>query len=270
MNRTRVFSFRFDFARALVLSFVFLPVVAVAQSPSPSPSPIDQAPPPTSVRDPIQNSDEFKSKMTFGVYFTKDAQAYDLNIRHQFGPSVTAWIAGYADSKRSELIRVGAQYDYHKKWFHFVPTGEIETTKGASLSLYSELGHDTFAIIGYSRTNLKTFFDLFWDPGDAMQLGVAHKISSYDRIQAYTIFDVRLHTAQENTHVLYRHKLNRNNGVTFDAVFKSGRIDSGKFIHTAGIGAYYDRPKWFWKLYLDPHVNFTDHTMVRTGIGFKF
>ena len=81
---------------------------------------------------------------------------------------------------------------------------------------------------------------------------------------------LRLHTAQENTHVLYRHKLNRNNGITFDAVFKSGRIDSGKFIHTAGIGAYYDRPKWFWKLYFDPHVNFTDHRMVRTGIGFKF
>jgi hypothetical protein len=117
---------------------------------------------------------------------------------------------------------------------------------------------------------LKAFFDLFWDPSEAAQLGIGHKISNYDRIQAYTIFDVRLHTEQQNTHVLYRRKLNANNGITFDGVFKSGRSDSGKFIRDAGIGVYYDRPKWFWKLYYDPHVNFSDHTMVRTGIGIKF
>ncbi|MFN2577699.1 MAG: hypothetical protein ABR607_08415 [Pyrinomonadaceae bacterium] len=260
----------FGVVRAMVFCLIFVPLAAAAQTASSTPPPL---PPDQSDqerdRDPIENADEFKSKLTFGIYFVRGAQAYDLNLRHQFGP-VTTWIAGYHDSNGNQLIRVGGQYDYHKRWFHFVPTGEIETTKGASLSLYSELGRDTVAIVGYSRTNLKTFFDLFWDPGDAMQLGVAHKISSYDRIQAYTIFDVRLHTSQENTHVLYRHKLNRNNGITFDCVFKSGRVDSGKFIHTAGIGAYYDRPKWFWKLYFDPHVNFTDHTMVRTGLGFKF
>jgi len=103
-----------------------------------------------------------------------------------------------------------------------------------------------------------------------VQLGIGHKISSYDRIQGYTIFDVRLHTEQQNTHVLWRHKLNANNGITFDVVFKSGHGDSGAFIRAAGIGVYYDREKWFWKLYYDPHVNFSDHTMVRTGIGLKF
>ena len=59
------------------------------------------------MRDPVENADDYKSKLTFGVYFTKDSQAYDLNLRHQFGPSVTAWIAGYADSTGSELLRIG-------------------------------------------------------------------------------------------------------------------------------------------------------------------
>jgi len=239
-------------------------------SPSPAPSPADQTSSQSTLRDPVQSSDDYKSKLTFGVYFTKDSQAYDLNLRHQFGPNVTAWIAGYADSTGSELLRIGGQYDYHKKWFHFVPSGEIETTKGASLSLYSELGYKTIAMIGYSRTNLKTFFDLFWDPGDSVTLGVGHKISDYDRIQAFTVFDVRLHTGQQNTHATYRHKLNRNNGITFDGVFKSGHLDDGRFIHAVGIGAYYDRPKWFWKVYFDPYVNYTQHTMLRTGIGLKF
>jgi len=254
----------------IVLLFILSPIAAWGQTPSPTPSPADDQAQQKTMRDPIQNSDDFKSKLTFGVYFTKEGQAYDLNIRHQFGPNVTAWIAGYADTNGSELIRIGGQYDYHKKWFHFVPTAEIETTKGASLSLYSELGYKTIAMVGYSRTNLKSFFDLFWDPGDSVTLGIGHRLSSYDRIQAFTVFDVRLHTGQQNTHVTYRHKLNRRNGITFDGVFKSGRIDSGRYIHAAGAGVYYDRPKWFWKAYFDPYVNYTGHTMFRTGFGIKF
>ena len=233
---------------------------------TPTPEPADK---PT--RDPVENADGFKSKLTFGVYFVNGEQQYDLNLRHQFGASLTAWIAGFYDHNGTSLIRVGAQYDYRKKWFHFVPSLEVETTKGVAGTLYSEWGSGkTFLIAGVSRTNLKTFTDLFWDPSESVQLGIGHTISSYDRIQAYTIFDVRLHTEQQNTHVIWRHKLNRNNGITFDAVFKSGHEDTGKLITAAGIGTYYDRPKWFWKLYYDPHVNFSSHTMVRTGIGLKF
>ena len=254
----------------LTLTLCFCGLCSVAQSTSASSQPAPSPESKTETRDPIERSDEFKSKLTFSVYFTNGDRLYDLNLRHQFGP-LTAWIAGFADPNGTKLIRVGAQYDYKKAWFHFVPTIEVATTKAVSGSLYSELGSGkTFAIAGVSRTNLKSFFDLFWDPSDAVQLGVGHKISSYDRIQAYSIIDVRLHTEQQNTHVVYRHKLNANNGITFDGVFKSGHDDSGRFIRTAGIGVYYDRPKWFWKVYYDPHVNFTSNTMVRTGIGLKF
>ncbi len=271
---------------ALLARVIFLILVlgipsrlAFAQStsgtPQPSPSPDNSAskqadPSQLDTRDPIERSDNFKSKLTFGIYFTPGARVYDLNLRHQFGP-LTAWIAGFYDPKSTKLIRVGAQYDYKKGWFHVVPTLEVSTTRAMSGSLYSELGSGkTVAIAGVSRTNLRAFFDLFWDPADSVQLGIAHKLSSYDRIQGYTIFDVRLHTQQQNTHVLWRHKLNANNGITLDGVFKSGHTDSRKFIRDAGIGVYYDRHKWFWKLYYDPHVNFSDHTMVRTGIGLKF
>jgi hypothetical protein len=261
----------------LVLGISSLSALAQATStePQPPPSPdnsvstqSDQSKQDT--RDPIERSDDFKSKLTFGICFTPGARVYDLNLRHQFGP-LTAWIAGFYDPTSTKLMRVGAQYDYKKGWFHFVPTIEVSTTTAVSGSLYSELGSGkTFAIAGVSRTNLKPFFDLFWDPGDSVQLGIGHKISSYDRIQGYTIFDVRLHTQQQNTHVLWRHKLNANNGITFDGVFKSGHTDSGEFIRDVGLGVYYDRHKWFWKLYYDPHVNFTTRTMVRTGIGLKF
>jgi hypothetical protein len=258
----------------LILILVFSNFPASAQTtsaaPQPSPSPDSSAAEQPDTRDPVERSDEFKSKLTFGIYFTPGSRAYDLNLRHQFG-NFTAWIAGFYDPNSNKLLRVGGQYDYKKSWLHLVPTLEVETNRAMSGSLYSELGSGkTYAIAGISRTNLRPFFDLFWDPSDSVQLGIGHKISNYDRIQAYTIFDVRLHTEQQNTHVLWRHKLNASNGITFDGVFKSGHGDSGEFIRAVGIGVYYDREKWFWKLYYDPHVNFSDHTMVRTGIGLKF
>ncbi len=227
---------------SLAVILCFSSCAALAQSnkakpqPSANPDQSDEAKP--EPKDSVENADEFKSKLTLGIYFTPGARAYDLNLRHQFGP-LTAWIAGFYDPKSNKLMRVGAQYDYKKGWFHFVPTIEVSTTKAVSGSLYSELGSGkTFAIVGVSRTNLKAFFDLFWDPSESVQLGIGHKISSYDRIQVYSIFDVRLHTEQENTHVLWRHKLNANNGITLDGVFKSGHTDAGELIHKVGIGMY--------------------------------
>ena len=270
-----------SFARTIffVLALCFLNHAALAQSnntrsqPSASPDNSSTEKPEQSKekpRDPVENADEFKSKLTLGIYFTRGARAYDLNLRHQFGPW-TAWIAGFYDPNSNKLMRVGAQYDYKKGWLHLVPSLEVSTTRAMAGSLSSELGSGkTVVLAGVSRTNLRPFFDLFWDPGDSVQLGIARRLSSYDRISAFTIIDVRLHTQQQNTHVLWRHKLNRNNGITFDGLFKSGHTESGEFIRNVGMGVYYDRPKWFWKLYYDPHVNFTNRTMVRTGIGLKF
>src|SRR5947209_765539 len=122
------------FARVIVL-ILFLGIsslAAVAQSstakPQPSPSSDNLASKQSAqskreTRDPIERSDEFKSKLTFGIYFTSGARVYDLNLRHQFGP-LTAWIAGFYDPKSTRLMRVGAQYDYKRDWLHLVPTLE--------------------------------------------------------------------------------------------------------------------------------------------------
>ena len=146
-------------------------------SPSPDNSPTEQSDQSKPERDPVEKADEFKSKLTVGIYFTPGARVYDLNLRHQFGSSFTGWIAGFYDPKGTKLIRIGGQYDYKKGWLHLVPSLEVETTRALSGSLYSELGSgNTVAIAGVARTNLRAFFDLFWDPGDSVQLGIAHKL----------------------------------------------------------------------------------------------
>ena len=188
-------------------------------------------------RDPIEQSDDLKTKVTLGIYFVPGGRTYDINARHQFG-HLTAWVAGYFDPRTDSLARIGAQYDCQYKWIHFVPTLELASTRAVAGSLYTELGGQTYAIVGISRTNLKPFFDLFWDPSESAQLGLGRKINSYDRVTAYAIFDVRLHTGQQNSHILWRHRLNANNGITFDALFKSGHTDEHNYVRAFGFGIY--------------------------------
>src|SRR5439155_8549701 len=123
----------------LILISYFCGISTVAQSTPASPRPSSSPESKTDTRDPIERSDEFKSKLTLGIYFTNGAPAYDLNLRHQFGP-LTAWIAGFYDPGSNRLLRVGAQYDYRKRWFHFVPTIEVATSRAVSGSLYAEFG----------------------------------------------------------------------------------------------------------------------------------
>jgi len=207
--------------------------------------------------------------VTFSAYGLSNDYNLDINLRHQFGP-VVAWIAGFYDHKGDSLARIGGEYDFQYKWLLLIPTIEIGSTGALAGSLYAELGTKNYAIAGYSQTNGKPFNDLFFDPSESVQLGAGRKISQYDKVYGYTIFDVRLHTHQQDTHVLWRHKLNSKNGITFDGLYKSGRGDDGSYVRALGIGVYYDRPSWFWKAYYDPHVNFSSQTMVRVGIGLKF
>jgi len=82
----------------------------VRATPQPSPTPANSSAEPadqsTPERDPVENSDEFKSKLTLGVYVTPGARVYDLNLRHQFGSSFTGWVAGFYDPKGSRLMRL--------------------------------------------------------------------------------------------------------------------------------------------------------------------
>ena len=218
---------------------------------------------------PVERADDKKNKLTFATYFLSDDRNFDINFRHQFG-HVVAWIAGFYDPKGDSQARIGAEYDFQHKWLLIIPTMEVGSNGALAGSLYAELGAKNYGIVGYSQTNLKPFSDIFFDPSESVQLGAGRRINEYDRVYGYTIFDVRLHTHQQDTHVLWRHKLNAKNGITFDGLYKSGRTDDGKFVHAVGIGVYYDRPSWFWKAYYDPYVNFSNQTMVRLGIGLKF
>ena len=243
------------------LALCLIPVIASAQEPDQS----SQEPQPPAV----ERADQLNSKVTFAVYLLPHETGYDLNLRHKFG-SVVAWIGGFYDPRGGSLGRIGAEYDYQREWLLLIPTLQVANNGAVSGMLYSELGTDYYGILGFARTNLRPFSDLFFDPSESVQIGFGRKIDSYDKLYGFTIFDVRLHTRQQNTHILWRHRIDENNGITFDGLYKSGNRDDGKHIRDVGIGVYYDRPSWFWKAYYDRSVNFTRQKMIRIGVGLKF
>src|SRR5215471_14051534 len=84
---------------------------------------------------PIEHADELKTKITLGVYFLSDDRNYDINLRHQFG-HVLAWVAGFIDPKGDSQGRIGAEYDFQRKWLLFIPTLEVGSNGALAGSVY--------------------------------------------------------------------------------------------------------------------------------------
>jgi hypothetical protein len=218
---------------------------------------------------PVERSDDLLWKATASAYLVSGHVSGDANLRRQVGP-VFAWVGLFHDPGIDTVARVGAEYDWRRGPVLVVPTIVLATNGLQAGQLYAELGSTNYVIAGFSRTNLRPYYNLSFDPNESVQLGLGRHLSRFDRVYAFTIFDVRLHTGQQDTHLVWRHRLGGTAGLTLDGLYKSGRTDSGRYVHALGLGAYLDRPHWFAKAYYDPYVNFSEDTMFRLGIGGKF
>jgi len=218
---------------------------------------------------PVEKADDLTGKVSASIYVVPQDVQFDVNVRKRFG-NVTGWIGAMVDPKGESVGRVGAEYDFQTSGILAVPAFQFGTNGFVNGSLYTELGREFFGIAGLTLTNLKPMPNLTFDPNDAIVVGAGVHLSHYDKVYAFSVVDVRLGTGQQDTHLLYRRRLNSNEGITVDVLYKSGRRDDGAFVRGIGIGVYFDRPKWFLKAAYDPWVNFTADDMVRLGGGLKF
>jgi hypothetical protein len=243
---------------------VALAVVALAATAG-ADTPVVPGPAPTAV----ERADDLLWKATGSLYLQEGNTSGDVNVRRQAG-AFAAWLGVFSDPGLDTVARAGVEWDLRRGPLVVVPTLQAATNGLKAGQLYTELGRTTYAIAGFSRTNLKPFYNLSWDPNESVQLGLGHHLSRYDKIYAFTIFDVRLHTGQQDSHLLWRHELSPGLGLTLDALYKSGHTDSGRYVRAAGIGAYVDGSRWLVKAYYDPYANFSEHAMFRLGLGAKF
>ena len=136
--------------------------------------------------------------------------------------------------------------------------------------MYAEVGRTLYLVAGASRTNLKPYANLTFDPNESWQLGAGLHFGRADSLAAFAIWDNRLGTGQQNSHIILRHYLPGAHRVALDLSYKSGHGDDGTFVTGPAEAVEYDSHRWFLKLAHDAHVNFSPETMWRAGGGFRF
>jgi hypothetical protein len=213
---------------------------------------------------------DFASKLTIGRYWLRGGRnAVDVNLRHQTG-DFTNWVGVYFSGARHAEGRIGTQYNFQRERVLIQPSLQTGTTRFVQGSVYSEVGGDNhFGIAGWSHTNLRDQNDLTFDPNNSAQIGFG-AVRARERVAVFAIRDIRLHTGQQNTHAVWKHKLGApRSAITFDLIYKSGHTGSGRMIHAVAGGIYVDYG-WFAKLYYDPYASYGDRTQVRLSFGRKF
>jgi hypothetical protein len=208
-------------------------------------------------------------KLAFGLYRTGSDWSGDLNLRGSSG-DFNYWVGGYAAGGGYGVARIGGEWAYKSETVRFTPTLAIATNGLFSGQLYTEVGRSTYIIAGASRTNLRDYYNLTFDPNESLQLGAGLRLDRRTLLNVYSIFDVRLHTGQQNTHLVFRHYLSREHRLTVDIVYKSGHTDEDKFVRGLGATVTWDWARVFVRLAYDPYANFTADTMWRLGAGIRF
>jgi hypothetical protein len=138
-------------------------------------------------------------------------------------------------------------------------------------SAQANVGGDTYAIVGFGRTNLRPYYNLNFDPNDAVTFGIGSKSLVTDgELSLYRVQDDRLHTHQRITHALLKYHLSERSRLTVDASYKSGLADDNVFVHGYGLALEYDYARVFCKLARERAVNFTHVDQTRVSVGLRF
>ena len=207
-------------------------------------------------------------KLTAALYRTGGQTSGDLNLRGSQG-DFNFWVGGYAGGG-SGVARIGGEWGYKSETFRFTPTLVVASNGLVAGQLYAEAGTHAYLIAGASRTNLRDYFNLTFDPNESLQLGAGIRLDRRTVLNAYSIFDVRLHSGQQVTHAVFRRYLFPGHRLTVDVAYKSGHSDEGGFVRGLGATVTWDWPTLFVRGAYDPYANFTGETMWRLGGGVRF
>ena len=212
-------------------------------------------------------------KFTPTYYHTSNQpSAWDLNLRGSLGPQ-NAWVGFYRQQEEFQQLRLGYDYTAEVAFGRVVPSIQYATRGFWGGSVTAEIGDRNFGLLGWGRTNLKEYFNLNFDPNDAVTFGVGTRMLPKTTLTLFQVRDDRLDTGQRVTHLVARVKPDDNTRWTVDIFYKEGRPDSDPAsakLHGTGVTLTYDFGRYFARVASDPHVNFTDSHMTRVAFGWRF
>jgi hypothetical protein len=207
-------------------------------------------------------------KLTLGRYAYAGYSGSDLNLRWR-RDDVSAWVGIYTDRVFGAQARTGADTSISVGTYLKVqPSFQLASRGFVGGSLSLQVGGASYAIAGLGRTDARPYFNLNFDPNDAVTLGAGHATANGAIYSVFVVADDRFHTQQRDWHANVQIPFGSSR-TTLDLLRKSGMSDSG-YITGWGFSTNWDWPTWFLRIAYDPHQNFSAQDAWRFAGGVRF
>jgi hypothetical protein len=209
-------------------------------------------------------------KLTVGRYASSDGNpATDLNLRGSTG-ATTAWLGFYQDRAGLRQWRTGLEWRASETLWRSLLS--LQNASGGAWvgAASAELGGDSYAILGWGRTNTRNYINLNYDPNDAVTWGVGTRALVGTELSLFQVFDDRLHTGQRVTHAVARRRFEGDQRLTVDVFHKRGLTGDGQFVRGNSWSIGYDRGALFVRFTHDPAAGFNPATQDRLALGVRW
>ena len=209
-------------------------------------------------------------KLTPSWYRADDGnRAGDINLRANT-ETQTAWLGYYRDKTGFSQTRAGYENKLDSGWLRTVFSAQIASGGFAGGSITSEIGGETYGILGFGRTNLRDYYNLNFDPNDAITVGIGTRAIADTELTLFHLWDDRLHTQQRVTHAIVRRKFGDGQRLTLDVSRKTGLDSEDIYVRGYAVSVTYDFKRYFVRLARDEYVNFSPTTQTRLSAGVRF
>ena len=214
--------------------------------------------------------DKISFKLTPSWYRSDDGtRAGDINLRANT-ETQTVWLGYYRDKTGFSQTRAGYENKLDSGWLRTVLSVQVASGGIIGGSVTSEVGSDTYGIVGFGRTNLRDYYNLNFDPNDAITLGVGTRAFEDTELTLFHLWDDRLHTQQRVTHAIIRRKLANKQRITLDISRKRGLSTEDNFVRGYAATLTYDFRQYFLRVARDEYVNFSPTAQYRVSLGARF
>jgi hypothetical protein len=211
---------------------------------------------------------DLRWKLTMGEYAYAGYIGSDINLRWR-GDGTDGWLGIYSDRIFGTQARVGTDTVIQvTNYVQVQPSLQLATRGFVGGSVNLQVGGAWYGIAGVGRTDARPYFNLNFDPNDAVTLGGGYQNPSGASFMVFVVADDRFHTGQRDWHLNARIP-NDESHVTLDVLRKSGQGDAG-YVNAWGFSANYDWPRWFLRLAYDPYQNFSTQNAWRLAAGIRF
>ena len=222
--------------------------------------------------EPIANPNPIDWKLTYTHHSARfERDGVDLNLRGTQDATVF-WLGQYQRANEFGQTRGGLEQTLSFDWGKALLSGQAATHGFTGFATQAEIGRDRVRLLaGFGRTNLKPYYNLNFDPNDAVTLGAVADLPDGMRASFYAIHDDRLGTGQTVVHALLRTADVAGHHWTIDVAQRRGPLgDAGERVVRTGLGVTYDHAPYFGRVVYDPNANFSGHDMLRLGVGVRF